>query len=94
MKDARAGVNYPPMHPHCRSTTIPVMNYEDIKTRKTKSKSEDTKKKEKTEPIKNDIIKEKTFIKSRTIEEANEFAIKTLGINANYEGIDIRCANE
>ena len=34
MKDARAGVNYPPMHPHCRSTTIPVMNYEDIKTDK------------------------------------------------------------
>ena len=30
MKDARAGVNYPPMHPHCRSTTIPVMNYEDF----------------------------------------------------------------
>lgn len=53
MKDARTGVNYPPMHPHCRSTTIPVMNYEDIKTRKTKSK------KEKTEPIKSDILKEK-----------------------------------
>ena len=30
MKDARTGVNYPPMHPHCRSTTIPVMNYEDF----------------------------------------------------------------
>ena len=53
MKDARTGVNYPPMHPHCRSTTIPVMNYEDIKTRKTKFK------KEKTEPIKSDILKEK-----------------------------------
>lgn len=41
---------------NCRSTTIPVMNYEDIKTRKTKPKSEDDKKKEKTEPIKNDIM--------------------------------------
>ena len=28
MKDAKAGVNYPPMHPHCRSTTVPVIDYE------------------------------------------------------------------
>lgn len=25
VKDAKVGVNYPPMHPNCRSTTIPVM---------------------------------------------------------------------
>lgn len=26
VKDAKAGVNYPPMHPNCRSTTVPVVN--------------------------------------------------------------------
>lgn len=29
-KDAKVGVNYPPMHPHCRSTTTPVIDYESI----------------------------------------------------------------
>ena len=78
MKDARAGVNYPPMHPHCRSTTIPVMNYEDIKTRKTKSK------KEKTEPIKDDIIKvENEKIKSSMgIEDYNSY-MKLINENIN-----------
>lgn len=29
-KDAKAGVNYPPMHPHCRSTSKPIISYENI----------------------------------------------------------------
>ncbi len=96
MKDARAGVNYPPMHPHCRSTTIPVMNYEDIKTRKTKSKSEDDKKKEKTEPIKNGIIKIKdkfVFKVSNTVEEATDYARQVLNIRANYSKFNLEVAN-
>lgn len=28
LKDAQVGVNYPPMHPNCRSTTIPVVEYD------------------------------------------------------------------
>ncbi|WP_312124074.1 minor capsid protein [Lysinibacillus boronitolerans] len=28
LKDAQAGLNYPPMHPNCRSTTIPVVEYD------------------------------------------------------------------
>ncbi|KYG90771.1 hypothetical protein A0U40_18005 [[Bacillus] sp. KCTC 13219] len=28
LKKAQAGVNYPPMHPNCRSTTIPVVEYD------------------------------------------------------------------
>lgn len=31
LKDAKVGINYPPMHPHCRSTTIPVIEYEALK---------------------------------------------------------------
>ena len=34
LKDARAGVNYPPMHPHCRSTTVPVIDYENFGKKK------------------------------------------------------------
>lgn len=28
LKKAQAGLNYPPMHPNCRSTTIPVVEYD------------------------------------------------------------------
>lgn len=34
LKDAKVGINYPPMHPHCRSTTIPVIEYEALKEHK------------------------------------------------------------
>lgn len=30
VKDARAGVNYPPMHPHCRSTTVAVLDFDNF----------------------------------------------------------------
>lgn len=30
LKDARAGVNYPPMHPHCRSTTVAVLDFDNF----------------------------------------------------------------
>ena len=101
MKDAKVGVNYPPMHPYCRSTTVPVINYENFRKKKIENKKVEEPKKKETEKIiekpkkENDIIKENNvFIKAKTIEEANEFAIKNLGINADYNGIDIKCANE
>lgn len=36
MKDAKVGVNYPPMHPYCRSTTVPVIDYENFGKKKEK----------------------------------------------------------
>lgn len=33
LKDAQAGLNYPPMHPNCRSTTIPVVAYDASEVR-------------------------------------------------------------
>ena len=30
VKDARAGANYPPMHPHCRSTTVAVLDFDNF----------------------------------------------------------------
>ena len=57
MKDAKVGVNYPPLHPQCRSSTIPVIDYENFgKKKDTTKKVEETKKKEKTSFVKNDII--------------------------------------
>lgn len=34
VKDARAGVNYPPMHPHCRSTTVAVLDFDNFGKKK------------------------------------------------------------
>lgn len=84
-KDAKVGVNYPPMHPHCRSTTTPVIDYESIGKNNTVKDSEN-----------NDIIKENTtkFVEAKTIIEANKFAKNEIGIQADYKGIDIKCANE
>ena len=36
MKEAKVGVNYPPMHPYCRSTTVPVIDYENFGKKKEK----------------------------------------------------------
>ena len=30
-KDAQTGVNFPPMHPNCRSTTLPLPDYKKLK---------------------------------------------------------------
>lgn len=43
---------------------------------------------------KSDIIKQKEFVPAKNIKEANEYTKNTLGINAEYKGLDIRCANE
>lgn len=96
MKDAKVGVNYPPMHPYCRSTTIPVIDYENFGKKKDNDKSKQENKKITANSKKeNDIIKENdVFTKAKTIKEANQFAIEKLGINANYKGIDLKCANE
>lgn len=87
MKDARAGVNYPPMHPHCRSTTIPVMNYEDIKARKTKPKSEDADKNIETKPEKNGIIELETS-DNITIKKCLRNQVEYKGIKRHIPKVD------
>lgn len=100
-EDAKAGVNYPPMHPHCRSTTIPVISYENFGKKKDRSKETEENKKEASKKIiknskKNDIIKEKEFIfkKANTIEEAEEYSRKVLGLSfIEYSKFHIDMAN-
>lgn len=57
VSEAKVGVNYPPMHPHCRSTTVPVIE-EDNKEEKVKEifKSKDRIIVKDSNILKNDII--------------------------------------
>ena len=57
VSEAKVGVNYPPMHPHCRSTTVPVIE-EDNKGEKVKEtfKSKDRIIVKDSNILKNDII--------------------------------------
>lgn len=103
MKNAKVGVNYPPMHPHCRSTTVPIVDYSSIGKRK-----EEIKKKEK-KPEKNVTIKEKTLpikeieenIKNaKTVTEINELCegyfnnIQSKIRKINLNGCDLEVAKE
>ena len=92
IKKIAVGLNYPPMHPRCRSTTIPIIDYESL----VKQGREEIGKKDNNdnEPLTNDENRSiNEFKEASSIKEANEFAEK-LGLRADYTGIDIRCANE
>lgn len=93
IKSVAVGLNYPPMHPRCRSTTIPIVDYENlVKQARDEIGEKDN---NDNEPLTNDKNKSiNEFKEASSIKEANEFAEKTLGLKADYEGIDIRCANE
>lgn len=93
IKKIVVGLNYPPMHPRCRSTTIPIVDYESLAKQARDEIGE--KDNNDNEPLTNDENKSiNEFKEASSIKEANEFAEKTLGLKADYEGIDIRCANE
>ena len=89
IKKIAVGLNYPPMHPRCRSTTIPIIDCESL-IKQGREEIEDNKKETLTNN-ENKSINE--FKESTSIKEANEFAEK-LGLRADYTGVDIRCANE
>ena len=94
IKKIAVGLNYPPMHPRCRSTTIPIVDYENlIKQGKEEIGEKDTENKDKEELTNNENRSINEFKEASSIKEANEFAEK-LGLRADYTGIDIRCANE
>ena len=92
IKKIAVGLNYPPMHPRCRSTTIPIVDYESLAKQARDEIGE--KDNNDNEPLTNDENKSiNEFKESTSIKEANEFAEK-LGLRADYTGVDIRCANE
>lgn len=97
--EAKVGLNYPPMHPNCRSTTQMVLD-EDYKG---EDKPKDTTPKEEEKPIlvqkgtqkKGSEIPKNTseFVRAKTTKEANKYA-ESLGISkAEYKGLDLETAN-
>ena len=94
IKKIAVGLNYPPMHPRCRSTTIPIIDYESlIKQGREEIGEKDIESNEKEALTNNENRSINEFKEASSIKEANEFAEK-LGLRADYTGIDIRCANE
>ena len=94
IKKIAVGLNYPPMHPRCRSTTIPIVDYENlIKQGREEIGEKDTENNDKEELTNTENRSINEFKEASSIKEANEFAEK-LGLRADYTGIDIRCANE
>ena len=80
VKDAIAGVNLPPLHPWCRSTTVPVFTQEEID--KQKEIDEDNKKIrkeyiEKCKKIKDTVLNDKTLhTKEEQAKKAHELRMK------------------
>ena len=95
IKKIAVGLNYPPMHPRCRSTTIPIVDYENlIKQGREEIGEKDIENNEKEALTNTENRSINEFKEASSIKEANEFAEKILGLKADYTGIDIRCANE
>lgn len=59
VKNITIGINYPPMHPRCRSTTIPIIDYASLAN----IKEDDFEEKDIDNSSENGIIKEKKEIK-------------------------------
>ena len=98
IKNIAVGLNYPPMHPRCRSTTIPIINYDNL----LKEGKEELEKNNYTldddikEPLTNDENKSliKEFKNAKTIEEAENYAKDILGLSkTNYSNMHVDVAN-
>lgn len=102
------GVNAPPMHPNCRSTTQLVLDEGDKQEKKqetvAKKETKDATQKAEEKPI---LIQKEThkkgsaipqnkstkFVKAKTYKEADEYA-ESLGIKkVEYKGLDLETAN-
>ena len=90
IKKIAVGINYPPMHPRCRSTTIPIIDYESL-IKQGREEIEDNKK----ETLMNNENKSiNKFKETKTIEDAENYAKNILGLKqTNYSGMHIDVAN-
>lgn len=93
IKKIAVGLNYPPMHPRCRSTTIPIIDYESL----VKQGGEEIGEKgiDSNELLTNNEIKSiNEFKEAKNIEEAENYAKNVLGLNlTNYSNMNIDVAN-
>lgn len=76
VKDRKAGVNYPPMHPYCRSTTISVIDDKILRNMKRSAYNPET---GRTEMVPADMTYEQwyeKYVKGNLKAEAQEKAVK------------------
>ena len=76
LKDRKVGKNYPPMHPWCRSTTISVIDEDELKNMKRRAYNPET---GRTELVPASMTYEewyKKYVKGNTKAEAEEKSIK------------------
>jgi len=94
IKNIAVGLNYPPMHPRCRSTTIPIIDYESL----VKQGREEIEKNNYSLDNNNDFTSDENnitkFKKAETIEEAENYAKDILGLSkTNYSNMHVDVAN-
>lgn len=110
LSEAKPGVNYPPMHPHCRSTTIeydPDDAADWAASGQPMPKNMTYEEWAKEQGINSDsdellergksgkIKKNIEFTPAATIQEADAYAKNVLGVTTvSYKGVDIQTANE
>lgn len=78
-KDAKAGINYPPLHPNCRSTTIPEMEDMDLLITERAARDPIT---GKTVSVKDMNYQE--WYKTRVVEDMQDFGRKSAARGANF----------
>ena len=96
IKNIAVGLNYPPMHPRCRSTTIPIVDYDKLikEGKEELEKNNYTLDEDKEILIDNENNSIKEFKNAKTIEEAENYAKNVLGLSAtNYSNMHIDIAN-
>lgn len=75
-KDRQVGKNFPPMHPWCRSTTIAIIDEEDIKNLQRRAFNPETERYEMVPASMNYEEWYKKYVKGNALAEAQEKAIK------------------
>lgn len=94
IKNIAVGLNYPPMHPRCRSTTIPIIDYNNL-VKEGKEELEKNNYSLDNNDFRSDENNSVTeFKKAKTIEEAENYAKNILGLSAtNYSNMHVDVAN-
>lgn len=86
LKDAAVGINYPPMHPRCRSTTIPIIDYaalQNIKEDPLKNEDKDDKIKiEEEYKTRTDLRENRVLSSEETVEKIKFLADEYIKVEA------------
>ena len=108
IKNIAVGLNYPPMHPRCRSTTIPIIDYESLakqgreEIEKNNYILDDSNNEQLTNDENSEVVESKDnfddIINCKNSDELNKVALSKLEEfgywYADFSGIDLEVAKE